>query len=47
MATAPGFVGQGNVKIDPVTILTENEEVLLNPTEKLVRKRQRQTTGLT
>ena len=47
MATTPGFFGQGNVKIDPVTRLTENEEVLLNPTEKLVRKRQRTTTRLT
>ena len=50
LAAAPvntGFFGQANVKIDPVTRLTDNEEVLLNPTEKLVRKRQRTNTRLT
>ena len=47
MAAAPGFVGQGNVNIDPVTRLTPNEEVLLNPLEKYYRKKERTTTRLT
>ena len=37
MAAAPvttGFIGQGNVNIDPVTRLTAAEEVLLDPLEK-------------
>ena len=37
MAAAPvntGFIGQGNVNIDPVTRLTPNEEVLLNPFDR-------------
>ena len=50
MATAPattGFIGQANVNIDPVTRLTPNEEVLLNPLEKYYRKKERTTTKLT
>ena len=41
MAAAPGFVGQGNVNIDPVTRLTMAEEIYLDPTEKVVRRNQR------
>ena len=47
MAAAPGFVGQGNVNIDPVTRLTAAEEVLLDPLEKRYVKGQRTTTKLT
>ena len=47
MAAAPGFVGQGNVNIDPVTRLTAAEEVLLDPLEKRYVKNQRTTTRLT
>ena len=47
MATAPGFVGQGNVNIDPVTRLTASEEVLLDPLEKRYVKDKRTTTRLT
>ena len=43
MAAAPttGFIGQGNVNIDPVTKLTMAEEIYLDPTEKVVRRNQR------
>jgi len=41
MATAPGFVGQQNTNIDPVTRLTSAEEVLLDPLEQRYRKNQR------
>ena len=50
MAAAPintGFIGQGNVNIDPVTRLTAAEEVLLDPLEKRYVKNQRTTTRLT
>jgi hypothetical protein len=47
MATAPGFVGQGNVNIDPVTRLTASEEVLLDPLEKRFVKNRRTNTRLT
>ena len=50
MAAAPvntGFIGQGNVNIDPVTRLTAAEEVLLDPLEKRYVKGQRTTTKLT
>ena len=46
MATAPGFVGQGNVNIDPVTRLTASEEVLLDPLEKRYVKDQRTNTKI-
>ena len=44
MAAAPvttGFIGQGNVNIDPVTRLTAAEEVLLDPLEKRYVKGQK------
>ena len=41
MAGAPGFVGQQNTNIDPVTRLTSAEEVLLDPLEQRYRKNQR------
>jgi len=41
MVTAPGFVGQQNTNIDPVTRLTSAEEVLLDPLEQRYRKNQR------
>jgi len=44
MATAPGFVGQSNTNIDPVTRLTSAEEIFLDPTEKVIRKNQRTKT---
>ena len=50
MAAAPattGFIGQGNVNIDPVTRLTTAEEIYLDPTEKVVRRNQRTNTRLT
>ena len=50
MAAAPvntGFIGQGNVNIDPVTKLTASEEIYLDPTEKVVRRNQRTNTKLT
>ena len=50
MAAAPvntGFIGQGNVNIDPVTRLTAAEEVLLDPLEKRYIKGQRTNTRLT
>ena len=47
MAAAPGFIGQGNTNIDPVTRLTSAEEVLLDPMEKMYRKNTRPTTKLT
>ena len=47
MAAAPGFVGQGNVNIDPVTRLTASEEVLLDPLEKRFVKNRRTNTRLT
>ena len=42
-----GFLGQGNVNIDPVTGLTASEEVLLDPLEKRFVKNQRTNTRLT
>ena len=47
LAAAPGFIGQGNTNIDPVTRLTSAEEVLLDPMEKMYRKNTRPTTKLT
>ena len=44
MAAAPGFVGQSNTNIDPVTRLTSAEEIFLDPTEKVIRKNQRTKT---
>ena len=46
MATAPttGFIGQGNVNIDPVTRLTAAEEIYLDPMEKLYTKNKRTRT---
>ena len=44
VAAAPattGFIGQGNVNIDPITRLTTAEEIYLDPTEKVVRRNQR------
>ena len=46
-AATAGFIGQGNVNIDPVTRLTASEEVLLDPLEKRYVKSQRTTTRLT
>ena len=40
-ATPTGFLGQGNVNIDPVSGLTFNQEMLLNdPLEKAFAKKQ-------
>jgi len=47
MATAPGFVGQQNTNIDPVTRLTSAEEVLLDPLEQRYVKNKRTNTKLT
>ena len=51
VATAPlttGFIGQGNINIDPVTRLTASEEVLLDPLEKrFVKNRRTTNTRLT
>ena len=47
VAATTGFIGQGNVNIDPVTRLTAAEEVLLDPLEKRYVKNQRTTTRLT
>jgi hypothetical protein len=49
IAAAPttGFIGQGNVNIDPITRLTTAEEIYLDPTEKVVRRNQRTNTRLT
>mgnify|MGYP006416338079 FL=1 len=47
MTAAPGFVGQQNINIDPVTRLTSAEEVLLDPMEKMYRKNQRKTNKIT
>jgi hypothetical protein len=50
MAAAPtaGFgVGLQNTNIDPVTRLTTAEEIYLDPTEKVVRRNQRNNTRLT
>ena len=44
MAAAPattGFIGQGNVNIDPVTRLTMAEEIYLDPTEKSGKKKSK------
>ena len=48
IAAAPttGFIGQGNVNIDPITRLTTAEEIYLDPTEKVVRRNQRTNTRL-
>ena len=37
----PGFVGQGNVNIDPVSGLTLAEAIYFDPLEKMYRKQQR------
>ena len=37
----PGFVGQGNINIDPASGLTLAEEIYFDPLEKLYRKQQR------
>jgi len=47
MATAPGFIGQQNTNIDPVTRLTSAEEVLLDPLEQRYVKNKRTNTRLT
>ena len=47
MATAPGFIGQQNTNIDPVTRLTSAEEVLLDPLEQRYVKNKRTNTKLT
>ena len=49
IAAAPttGFIGQGNVNIDPITRLTTAEEIYLDPTEKVVRRNQRTNRRLT
>ena len=49
MAAAPttGFIGQGNLNIDPITRLTTAEEIYLDPTEKIVRRNQRTNRRLT
>jgi len=47
MATAPGFIGQQNTNIDPVTRLTSVEEVLLDPLEQRYVKNKRTNTKLT
>mgnify|MGYP001238163757 CR=1 FL=1 len=44
---APGFVGEGNVNIDPASGLTLAEEIYFDPLEKLYRKQQRQQTNQT
>ena len=41
VAATTGFIGQGNLNIDPVTRLTMSEEIYLDPTEKVVRRNQR------
>ena len=46
MAAAPGFIGQGNTNIDPVTRLTSAEEVLLDPLEQRYVKNKRTNTQL-
>ena len=40
-ANPSGFVGQGNINIDPASGLTLSEEIYLDPTEKVIRKQQR------
>ena len=40
---AQGFVGQGNINIDPASGLTAAEEIYFDPLEKLYRKQQRKT----
>jgi len=40
-ANPSGFVGQGNINIDPVSGLTLPEEIYLDPLEKMYRKQQR------
>ncbi len=50
VASAPantGFIGQGNINIDPVTRLTMSEDVLLDPLEKRYVKNKRTNTRLT
>ena len=50
VAVAPattGFIGQGNVNVDPVTRLTASEEILLDPLEKRFVKNRRTNTRLT
>jgi len=38
-----GFVGQGNINIDPASGLTLAEEIYFDPLEKMYRKQQRKT----
>jgi hypothetical protein len=40
-----GFIGQGDINIDPITRLTTAEEIYLDPTEKVVRRNQRNKTN--
>jgi len=49
MAAAPGFVGQQNTNIDPVSGLTASQEVLLDPLEQryVKNKNRRTNTRLT
>ena len=42
-ANPSGFVGQGNVNIDPASGLTLAEEIYFDPLEKMYRKQQRKT----
>ena len=39
-----GFVGQGNINIDPASGLTLAEEIYFDPLEKMYRKQQRKPT---
>ena len=41
---ATGFVGQGNINIDPASGLTLAEEIYFDPLEKMYRKQQRKPT---
>ena len=42
-ANPSGFVGQGNINIDPASGLTLAEEIYFDPLEKMYRKQQRKT----
>jgi len=49
MATAPGFVGQGNVNLDPITGLTMAEKIYYDPLEQAYtsnKRKQNKNTGL-
>ena len=43
-ANPSGFVGQGNINIDPASGLTLAEEIYFDPLEKMYRKQQRKPT---